>query len=122
LELAAIAFADIRALFDRRGRPLPLDEVPPALRAAVKTFEARRVRRQATRGGDRVTETVEVVRVELWSKLATLDALARHRGMSGKRSEVNTVPAPPTTAQASDVRRPIVGLSRPVSWCGQKAA
>jgi hypothetical protein len=121
-ELAAIAFADVRNMFDRRGRPRRPGEIPPALRSAIKTFHVRRVRMRLARRGERATRTVEVVRVELSSKLAALDALARHAGMYGIRPAVETVPAPSLTEPTADILDRFALRSRPARRPGRRAA
>src|SRR5262249_45227091 len=69
-ELATIAFADIRDIFDDGWRMVPLSEIPPATRRAISRVTVRRTPNGA-----------ELVSVVLSPKLAALDRLARHLGL-----------------------------------------
>jgi hypothetical protein len=75
-ELHAIAFSDIGDYFGEGFRPLPLSEVPPAARKALKTH---RVTRRTRRDGS-VSETVVV---RLHDKHKALACLARLYGLPG---------------------------------------
>lgn len=72
-QLAAVAFADPADLFDSSGRLLPVEEIPPAICAIVKTFEVRVVRGR------------RVILLELHPKMPALTTLARHLGMFDRR-------------------------------------
>ncbi|MDB5306887.1 MAG: hypothetical protein JWO38_1089 [Gemmataceae bacterium] len=80
-ELAAIAFSDFGDLFDARDRLVPLVDLPPHVRAAVKTYTVRQVRHRTGRGGEGRTEVRQLFEVQMWPKMPALDALARHLGL-----------------------------------------
>ena len=72
-ELARIAFADLRQLFDADGNILSLDQWPDNLVPAIQSVKVR----QGKNG-------VVITEVKFWSKIAALDALAKHLGLFEK--------------------------------------
>jgi hypothetical protein len=84
-QLALIAFADITDVFDPSGRPLPLADVPPHVRAALARYTVRTKRsRVRAADGEVVPRTVEVIEVRLVSKIPALAALARYLGRQSR--------------------------------------
>ncbi len=79
-ELARIAFADIRELFDERGRILPFADLSPSIQSAVAEYTVRKGR-----------NGTHEVRLKLHSRLPALAALGRHLGMFGRRSNRATL-------------------------------
>jgi hypothetical protein len=78
-QLALIAFADITDVFDASGRPLPLADVPPHVRAALAKYTVRKKQsRVRSADGEVVPLTVEVIEVQLVSKIPALAALAHY--------------------------------------------
>ena len=73
-ELAAIAFSDIGDYFDAVGRVLPLEEIAPVARKALKTYS---VKRHTLRDGSECKRFV----VRLHDKGRALAMLARGLGM-----------------------------------------
>jgi hypothetical protein len=69
-----------------------------------------------------VAETVEVVRIEFYSKLAALDALARHLGMGRARPRVETVPAPPAVDVTAQLLDRLTAAGRQSRRSGRRAA
>jgi phage terminase small subunit len=89
-ELAAIAFSDIRAVFDSNGHTLPLSEIPPRTRRAIASYKVRlRTYTHIGRDGKKVTETAESVSVSFYSRIPALDALGRYLGMFRERPAPN---------------------------------
>jgi hypothetical protein len=121
-ELARIAFADITDVLDASGRPLPPDDIPPPLRSVVKAYTVRKERRRVTRQGKRLTETVVVTHVELYSKLHALNSLARHLGMYGHRRQTDTVADPFLVNPAADVQVPTTWTAQPERRIERRAA
>ena len=65
-EVARIAYADPRRLFDADGKPIPLDELPEEVAATVASYEMWPDGR---------------VKVKFWSKIEALDRAMRHAGL-----------------------------------------
>jgi phage terminase small subunit len=72
-QLAAIAFADPRRLFDDLGALRPLDQIDDDTRAALII--------EVTQGFDQDGNPVQTRKTKLACKLTALDKLARHLGM-----------------------------------------
>lgn len=66
-ELAAIAFVDPAGCFDPDGRPLLLQDMPPRIRAAVKSVQVTALDGRAV-----------ACKVEFWSKTDALKLAAQH--------------------------------------------
>ncbi len=83
-EQASLAFFDPLELFDERGSFRPLAEMPPRVRAAIKSIEVEHVIRTVADPvtGEKVDTIVSVpVKLAFHSKTAALDALMKHLGM-----------------------------------------
>lgn len=76
-ELAAIAFADARDIFDSSGALLPIHQLPAHVAATIASIECE-VRTEG-RGDDAVP--VQLRKIRRWDKLAALKMLAEYRQM-----------------------------------------
>jgi phage terminase small subunit len=76
-ELAAIAFADARDIFDTSGALLPIHQMPAHVAATIAAIECE-VRTEG-RGDDAVP--VQLRKIRRWDKLAALKMLAEYRQM-----------------------------------------
>lgn len=65
-EVARIAYADPRRLFDANGRPIPLHELPEEVAATIASYEVWPDGR---------------VKIKFWSKVEALDRAMRHAGL-----------------------------------------
>lgn len=65
-EVARVAYADPRRLFDANGRPIPLHELPEEVAATIASYEVWPDGR---------------VKVKFWSKVEALDRAMRHAGL-----------------------------------------
>lgn len=65
-EVARIAYADPRRVFDLDGRPIPLRELPEEVAATIASYEVWPSGR---------------VRIKFWSKIEALDKAMRHAGL-----------------------------------------
>ena len=77
-ELAKIAFADPRSLFDADGVLLPIHRVPNEVAQAIATMEV-----TTDAGG-----TLKVTKIRFCDKVAALTLLARHLGMLNDKVSV----------------------------------
>ena len=66
-ELRAIAFSDVGDLVDDRGKPIPMSELPPRVRAAISSVK--------------VTPDGKVIEYKFWDKPGALQTMARHLGL-----------------------------------------
>jgi phage terminase small subunit len=81
--VALVAFADPLDLTDADGRPRPLRQIPPELRAAIAGVKVRRETvRRVTLGDDSTETKSEVVEYKLNDRLGALEKLFRHLGLS----------------------------------------
>ena len=69
-ELRAIAFSDVGDLVDDRGKPIPMSELPPHVRAAISSVK--------------VTPDGKVIEYKFWDKPGALQTMARHLGLFEK--------------------------------------
>jgi phage terminase small subunit len=76
-------FSDIGALLDEAGRPKPLKDLPPDVRAAIASVK---VTKKNLTVGDGVTE--DVVELKLWDKTRALNDLEKHFALLVERVEV----------------------------------
>ena len=88
-ELAAIAFSDVRDLFDDEGRLRPVGDLEDGPARALAAID---VSREKTRGGA-TAETV--VRARQWDKLKALELIAKLRGMLVDKHEHRVVTPKP---------------------------
>ena len=72
-EIMAIAFFDPAQLFNERGDPLPITEIPEAARRAISGID------MAIVGKDEDSETVRKIRLS--PKQGSLELLCRHLGL-----------------------------------------
>jgi phage terminase small subunit len=89
-ETAALAFADLRVLFDSDGRLLPPTMWPDHVAAAVSSFKV--LSRQMP-GSDPV-EMEYVIAVKTWDKVKALELLGRHMGLcrhDNSRNETESI-------------------------------
>ena len=77
-ELAKLAFADPRSLFDANGALLPIHLIPPEVAQAIATMEV-----TTDTGG-----TSKVTKIRFCDKVAALTLLARHLGMLNDKLSV----------------------------------
>ncbi|SEN73782.1 phage terminase small subunit [Nitrosospira multiformis] len=78
-EAAAVAFSDIRKLFNRDGSPKAIHEMDDATAAAISTIEV----------GQTITDgkvTGRTCRIRLWDKNSAQERLFRHMGLFRKES------------------------------------
>jgi phage terminase small subunit len=73
-EIARIAFADVRAMFDADGLPRPIGELDGDTAAAVAGLEV-----SVTHGED--GSITRIAKVKIADKLAALEKLGRHLGL-----------------------------------------
>jgi phage terminase small subunit len=71
-ELSAVAFADPADLFGDDGNVLPLEQMPPRVRACLSSIKVR------NEGGVVTTE------IRFWNKVEALGIMARHLGLFEK--------------------------------------
>lgn len=76
-QYAAIAFFDIRRLYDENQNLIPLHELPDEVAMAIESFQVKE-----TYDGD--IRTAATVKVKLHSKLDALNDLAKHLGLFEK--------------------------------------
>jgi len=88
-EYARIAFFDIRTMFDDNKQLIPLSDLPTNTSAAVAAMD---VYEKYVGHGDERIQAGRVVKVHLHSKLAALDALAKHLGLFDKDNKQNRQP------------------------------
>jgi len=74
---AAIAFFDIRTLYDENQNLIPLHRLPPATAAAIAAWETT----------DKKDGTGTLVKVRLHDKIDALNALAKHLGLFEKHNK-----------------------------------
>lgn len=72
--LAAVAFSDIRRLFDSTGQPLSVTDIPAATANALASVK---VKRQIEGEGE-AAHTVETIEYRFWNKPEALRDLGRH--------------------------------------------
>jgi phage terminase small subunit len=75
-ETAAIAFSDVRKLFDEKGNLLPVREWPSYVAPAVAGIEV-----MILKGKDGSETTLKVAKIKLWDKNSALEKLLKHLGM-----------------------------------------
>jgi len=73
-DLAAIAFLDVRKLFDAEGNPIPVFQLDPATARAIQGLEVVTV-------GNADTGFGEVTKLKFGDKKGALELLGRHLGM-----------------------------------------
>lgn len=78
-ELAAIAFADLRQLFDDAGNLKPVNELAETIARAISGIDVTRSRTWSRKNGESVSEHIHKVRS--WDKPRALELLAKHLGM-----------------------------------------
>jgi hypothetical protein len=86
-ETAALAYIDLRQLFDAQGKLLPIHELPDNVAAALASVE---VVRQNITAGDGSQEWVHKVR--LWDKTKALDMLMRHLALYKDQLRLGVTP------------------------------
>ena len=82
-ELACIAYADIRLLYDDMGQILPVADWPADVAVAVASTKTLKMNLDATDG-----EQNTVVEVKLYDKFRALEALATHLQLLNKKLDV----------------------------------
>jgi hypothetical protein len=97
-DLARIAFADIRRLFDDTGHLRPVQEWPADAAAAVASVK---IVRKRVGGGDVVRVTVR-----LWDKVRALELLARYHGLLKDSRQVDGGERVIVTLEPACVRQP----------------
>lgn len=93
-ELARIAFADPAACFAPDGRPLQVQEMPPEVRAAIRSV------RVICRDGVPVASTVE-----FWSKTDALKVAAQHLNLLAPKELTVTHRFPHATLTDAELRQ-----------------
>lgn len=81
-ETAALAYSDVRALFDEKGNVLPVKQWPDGLAAAVASVEV--VKRNMTAGDG---HTDDVIKIRLWDKPKAVEMLMKHLGLLTEKLE-----------------------------------
>ncbi|MBY6163099.1 terminase small subunit [Mameliella alba] len=76
-EISQIAFSDIRELFDKDGRLLPVDAFPEKVAGAIKSVKVTSKRDPDSKAGDIILTT----EIKFWDKNAALDRLCKHFGL-----------------------------------------
>ena len=82
LELARIAFSDLRAVYDEYGHLLDVNNIPLGTAAAIASWDVDKKNLTAGRG------TVEHIRIRFWDKVRALELLAKHLGLLDERVQV----------------------------------
>lgn len=82
-EAARLAYADIRELFDDRGRLKPINEWPKDLAAAVGSVEV--VKRNVDSHDGK---TDDVIKIRIWDKVRALEMLFKHLGLLKDRLDL----------------------------------
>ena len=80
-EFEKLAFIDPGKLFDKKGKFLPVHKLPPEVRAAIASVEI-----------STDSDGKEIQKIRLWDKRASLDSLAKWKGMFIERKVVITSP------------------------------
>jgi phage terminase small subunit len=80
-EVAKLAFADVRALFDENGRLRPIHTLSAEAAAAIASFEV--VTRRMP--GGEPPDVEHVAKVRCWDKGQSLALLAKHLGLTPDR-------------------------------------
>lgn len=73
-EIAKLAFADLRHIFNEHGQLLPVHQLPPAVSASISSVK---VKTFVIPGTDPV-EVEHVTEIKLWDKGANLERLGKH--------------------------------------------
>ena len=82
LEIARLAFSDIRQMFDADGNLLPVTKWPAVVSAAVASVEV--VKRNVYVGDGKIDD---VIKIRLWDKPKNLEMLAKHLQLLVERVE-----------------------------------
>lgn len=95
-EIAKMAFANVKDLYDEHGILKPISELPRDVAAAVQSVKVN------------LTESCAVQEVKLWDKKGTLELLGKHlRLFSDKGQEDDDAPAPTRViVEVKDARKP----------------
>lgn len=90
-ELSAIAFSDVRALFDDAGNLRPPHALSPDVARAVASIE---VTKQRTFKAGETTSEEWLHKVKQWDKLRAIELIAKLRGMFPSEKHEHTVSVP----------------------------
>jgi hypothetical protein len=85
-EMAAIGFADPMEFYGPDGKVLPLAEMPPHVRACIKSID---VKETEDLMADGTIRRQSKVNIQVWDKLKSLDMIARAKGLY---QETNAAP------------------------------
>lgn len=81
-ELAAVAFSDVRVLFDDAGNLRPVQQLSDEAARALASVEVAREKTTRRTGSETDVKVEEsVVKVKQWDKLRALEMIAKLRGM-----------------------------------------
>lgn len=77
-ELAAIGFSDPAEFFDADGNTIPLHQLPPHVRATIKSID---INETEDLLADGTIRTKRRVNIQVWDKLKALDIAAKAKGL-----------------------------------------
>ena len=77
-ELAAIGFADPAEFFDDDGDAIPLHQLPPHVRATIKSID---ISQTEDLLADGTIRTKKRINIQVWDKLKALDIAAKAKGL-----------------------------------------
>lgn len=113
-EVARVAFADVGDLFDGQGNLLPIRDIPLDTRKAIQSVKVtggRLTGRPAS--GRRRSRTAEIAEIKFWDKLAALEKLCRHLGLTTEITPVEALLASLPRELAAKLAPMITGQTPP---------
>lgn len=87
LEMARVAFSDVRKLFDENGKMRPLHELDDDTAAAISAIEVESRPETQGKGKGKKTIVVGVTKARLWDKSANLRMLAQRFKLIGSDAD-----------------------------------
>jgi len=83
MEVKAIAFSDPIDLFDEKGQPLPLHEIPFEVRKVIKGFKLRSTKTETISSGKKTKKvTYEILEYIPYDKIDALQIICKHLGIN----------------------------------------